>query len=225
MSIFKRRNVTALLPMPSNNPHLFIVRRHQLVPLHTLRELPLTKMRRMRPRLQPILPPYRLRKTRAPPFPRPLCHNALDSLDVHQLRVPAHVVEYRSELDQRPDPRQRAGGSEILVPDHRLCHVLGLLDGRREGFEQREGEHAAVEFEGHQRCRDVLVCGPDVVEQAAEEVRLVEGRGFPGWKCVREDCLPCSLVSLFFPYAARRPLGISLASLPNAQCLFPISHI
>jgi hypothetical protein len=62
-----------------------IIRRHNHIIQHPIREVLLSQDSRVRPRLQPILLPYRLRETRRPLVPWIRFHYVLDGLLVHQL--------------------------------------------------------------------------------------------------------------------------------------------
>ena len=71
-----------------------IIRRHNHIIQHPIREVLLSQNSRMRPWLQTILPSYRLRETRRPLVPRIRFHHVLDGLLVHQLLQDrrSHVV-------------------------------------------------------------------------------------------------------------------------------------
>ena len=132
----------------NEQPPSLLIRRHQTIIFHPNRKIQLAQMRSMRPRLQPILPPNRARKTRTPPPPRKRAHHTLNSPPMHQQRIASHIIENRSELYQRPYPRKRARLAQVLVSDDGLRDALGLCGGRGEGLQQGEGEETAVEFEG-----------------------------------------------------------------------------
>jgi hypothetical protein len=55
------------------------------------------------------------------------------------------------------------------VPYYSLRDALGLCAGGAEVEEEREGEEAAVEFEGEVGGVEVWGCGADVVEEGCEE--------------------------------------------------------
>lgn len=59
----------------------------------------------------------------------------------------------------------------------------------------REGDR-----QRHKCVFNILVCSPDVVEHAGQEVGLVEGGGGPGFECVGEDGLSDSVLGAPLDY-------------------------
>ena len=151
----------------------------------------------MRPRLQRVLRPDRLREALTPPVPRPFRHNVLDCLRVHQPRVAAHIVEDRGQLQHLAESGNGASGADILVADDGLDDgvVLRLRGGER--GEERGGHEGAVELEREERGAEVGRRGADVVEQARQgvgaggdgPVRELGAEDDAAWDgCVRGAC-------------------------------------
>ena len=105
-------------------------------------------MSRMRPRLQAILLPYSLFKARRPLQSRILFHHTLNRLLVHQLRISAHIVKNRSQLNQRSNSGESSRLAQILVTDHSLGYVLCLLYWGRVLLQEIEDNEPTVEFAG-----------------------------------------------------------------------------
>ncbi len=105
-----------------------IIRLHELIPLHPLREILLPQRRRMRPRLQAILLPNRSRKATTPLLPRKMRHHIFNRLFMHQIRVPAHIIEDRGELYQLPQCSDFPTLADILMPNYGFCDGFCLLN-------------------------------------------------------------------------------------------------
>lgn len=128
----------------------------------------------MRPRLQRVLSPDRSRKAGAPLLPWIGLRHALDGGLADQLRLTAHIIEDRCELDKGLDARDCAFFTEILVTNNGLRDVLGLLFWSAKGLQELEREQPPIELKGHQRGANVGVGRPNVVKHGGEEVRLDE---------------------------------------------------
>lgn len=77
-------------------------------------------------------------------------------------------TEYCCQLDQEPQRGYFPGIGNILVANDAFGNAFGLFNGCMIlVVEQIAGKQSTIEFKRHVCCRDVLICGPNVMQQAS----------------------------------------------------------
>lgn len=128
----------------------------------------------MAPRLSINLVLYRLSEARRPLLSQELLHHLLDDCLIHQVRLPAHIVELCGELYQLSHTGNGSSLSRILVAYDRLADRFGLRHWRSIVLKFLQCDEAALKFEAEPSRIAVLLCSRDVVEEACQSPSLKE---------------------------------------------------
>ena len=84
------------------------------------------------------------------------------------------LTEYRRQLNQQPQSGYLSVVSNILVADDAFCNAFGLFNWCVIFVvEKITSKKATIEFERHVCRPNVLVCCPNVMQQASSEVCLI----------------------------------------------------
>lgn len=75
--------------------------------------------------------------------------------------------------------RERERASQHTMSNHRLRNTLRLFNRRTKLLKQFKRQHTAIKLKRHECSSQILLRGPNVVQEAGEEIRLAKGGGGP----------------------------------------------